>query len=185
MIDYQDVLDSIVRDPRYQRNLEWGAVRPGHPEGTVRAHQRALTQSLDVLRPKLSETEYWRLKVLVHTHDLFKGDAERGVPIASPRSHASLARSFLAEFCDDLDLQAMVQYHDEPFALWRPCQSRGLVDQDRLASLLNRISDWNVFLAFQILDGCTEGKDRGCIHWFFQQIAGRVESRFSETDIPG
>ena len=38
MIDYQAVFGSIVRDPRYQKNLDWGESRPGHPEGTVRAH---------------------------------------------------------------------------------------------------------------------------------------------------
>src|SRR5215475_6407114 len=108
MTDYKQMLDSIKRDPRYQRNLDWGKSRPGHPEGTVRAHIAELERNLEALRPKLSETDFWRLRVLVHCHDIFKGEAEHGVPIAAPRSHASLARAFLAGFSDDADLLATV-----------------------------------------------------------------------------
>jgi len=41
MIDYKRILAAITSDPRYQRNLDRGGVRPDHPEGTVRAHRRA------------------------------------------------------------------------------------------------------------------------------------------------
>jgi len=49
----------------------------------------------------------------------------------------------------------MVQYHDEPFALYRQYETRGKYNQDRLANLLNSIRDWNLFLAFSLIDGCT------------------------------
>jgi len=77
----------------------------------------------------------------------------------------------------------MVQYHDEPFALWRQFASRGKFNQERLNALLTSIRDWNLFLAFNIVDGCTEGKDRNNLRWFFQQVAGKVESKFTEVDI--
>ena len=32
MTDYQQIFNAITRDPRYQRNLDWGEPRPGHPE---------------------------------------------------------------------------------------------------------------------------------------------------------
>jgi hypothetical protein len=138
---------------------------------------------LESLRPKVSETDYWRLKVLIHTHDTFKGEAERGVPITAATSHASLACAFLAEFCDDTDMLAMVQYHDEPFALWRQFEAKGKFNQERLTALLASIRDWNLFLAFNIVDGCTEGKGREPLRWLFQQVAGKVESQFTEADI--
>jgi hypothetical protein len=53
----------------------------------------------------------------------------------------------------------------------------------RLTALLNAIRDWNLFLAFNIVDSCTEGKDREPLRWLFQQVAGKVESQFTETDI--
>src|SRR5882672_5904060 len=183
MRDYQEIFAAITSDPRYQRNLDWGKVRPGHPEGTIRAHIAELERNLERLREKLSETDCWRLKVLVHTHDTFKGEARPGAPIAAPNSHASLARAFLAEFCDDTDMQAMVQYHDEPFALWRQFETKGKFNQERLTALLTGIRDWNIFLAFNIVDGCTEGKGREPLRWLFQQVAGRVQSQFTEADI--
>jgi hypothetical protein len=183
MTDYKQILDTITGDSRYQRNLDWGEPRPGHSEGTVRAHIAELEGNLEALRHKLTETDYWRLRVLIHTHDTFKGEAQRGAPITSGNSHASLARAFLADFCDDADMLTMVQYHDEPFALWRQFASRGKFNQERLNTLLTSIRDWNLFLAFSIVDGCTKGKDRDNLRWFFQQVAGKVESKFTEADI--
>jgi hypothetical protein len=183
MMDYKQLFDSITSDPRYQRNLDWGEARPGHPEGTVRAHIAEVDRNLEAIRHRLSETDYWRLRVLIHTHDTFKGEAQPGVPIAAPNSHASLARAFLAEFCTDGDMLAMVQYHDEPFALWRQLASKGKFNQQRLAALLTGIRDWNLFLAFNIVDGCTEGKGREPLRWLFAQVAGKVASQFTAADI--
>jgi hypothetical protein len=183
MTDYKKIFDAITSDARYQRNLDWGKARPGHPEGTIRAHIAGLERNLEQLRQKVSETDYWRLKVLIHTHDTFKGEAQSGVPITAQNSHASLARDFLAEFCDDADMLAMIQYHDESFALWRQFAFKGEFNQERLATLLTSVRDWNLFLAFTVIDGCTEGKERDKLRWFFRQVADRVESKFTETDI--
>jgi hypothetical protein len=170
-------------DPRYQRNLDWGEARTGHPEATVRVHIAEVDRNLETLRHKLSEADYWRLRVLIHTHDTFKGEAQPGVPITAPNSHASLARAFLADFCADGDMLAMVQYHDEPFALWRQFASKGKFNQERLTALFAGIRDWNLFLAFNVVDGCTEGKGREPLQWFFEQVTGKVESKFTATDI--
>jgi len=180
---YQHIFESIIADPRYRANLDWGEPRSGHPEGTVRAHIAELEANLQALKGRLVEDELWKLRILVHVHDSFKRDAERGVAIANPRSHASLARDFLAEFCQDEDLLAMVQYHDEPFALWRQLQTRGECDQDRLANLIRTIKDWNLFLAFAIIDGCTDGKSREPLRWLFGVVEGHVESRFTAADL--
>jgi hypothetical protein len=185
MTNYQEILATIRGDPRYQRNIDWGQARPGHPEGTVGAHIQELEANLEGLRHRLSETDYWRLKVLIHTHDTFKSEAQPGVPITAPNSHASLARAFLAEFCDDADLLATVQYHDEPFALWRRYASKGKVNAARLSTLLTTIQDWNLFLAFCIIDGCTDGKEREPSRWLFRQLGGKVETRLTEADILG
>jgi hypothetical protein len=183
VIDYRKVFEAVVSDSRYLANLDWGEARPGHPEGTVRAHIAELEQNLGRLRDRLSEEEYWKLRVLVHVHDSFKADAKRGAAIADPRSHASLARAFLAEFCEDGDLLAMVQWHDEPFALYRGFCARGSCDAERLERLLGAILDWDLFLGFCLVDGCTEEKPREGLRWFLGVMSGRVESRFSEVDV--
>ncbi len=183
MIDYKEIFHAIAGNPRYLRNLDWGEVRPGHPEGTIRAHITELDRNLETLRHKLSETDYWRVRVLIHTHDTFKGEAQPGAPIKAPNSHASLARAFLADFCANADILAMVQYHDEPFALWRRATLKGKFNRARMTALLTCIQDWNLFLVFNIVDGCTKGKDREPLRWLFRQVAGKVESNFTEADI--
>jgi hypothetical protein len=180
---YQKSLEAVQLDRRYQANLDWGESRPGHPEATVRAHIDEIERNLETMKPLLSDIEYWKLKLLVHTHDTFKGEAEPGVAITQPKSHAFLAREFLAAYCPDPDLLAMVQYHDEPFALWRQFEAKAKYNQDRLASLIQNIKDWDLFLAFNIIDGCTEGKSREPLHWFFKEVQGKVKSRFCENDI--
>lgn len=181
MEDYVSILDTIQRDERYRRNLDWGKPRAGHPEGTVRAHIAELERNLKQLRPKLSELDYSKLQVLIHVHDSFKAEAKSGVAISDPRSHASLARSFLAEFCTDSDLLTMVQLHDEPYALWRQDQ-HGRFNTERFNALLNAIKDWNLFLAFLIIDGCTEGKGREPLQWIFAKLDGKVTTVFSVAD---
>ena len=182
-MDFAAIFQSVVSDPRYQQNLDWGQPRSGHPEGTVQAHITELEENLDVLRPNLSDAEFWQLRLLIHTHDTFKAEAKPGVAITDPESHASLARTFLAEFCSDQDLLAMVQYHDEPFALWRQWRSKGKHNSQRFNSLLDAISAWDLFLAFNIIDGCTIGKSREPLHWFLTEVQPRVKSRFSASDI--
>jgi len=175
MCDFEQVLRRVLADERYQRNLDWGKPRKGHPEGTVRQHIRELEENLESLRSKLSSEDAWKLKVLIHIHDTLKAESKHGVPIIHSRSHASIAREFLADYCDDKDLLNMVQLHDEPYALWRKYQNSGL-DEQRLGCLLETISDWKLFLTFLIVDGCTEGKSREPLLWFFGVIEGRVTS---------
>jgi hypothetical protein len=183
LMDYRKAFDTVSSDPRYLANLDWGQARAGHPEGTVRAHIAEIEPNLEQLRPKLTDEEYWKLKLLVHTHDSFKAESKSGVAITDPTSHASLARAFLSAHCDDADLLSMVQYHDEPFALFRQFETKGKYNQDRFNTLLKAIRDWNLFLAFNIIDGCTAGKSREPLQWLFREVAGKVESKFTSDDI--
>jgi len=182
-MEYRNAFTAVTQDPRYLANLDWGEARPGHPEGTVRAHIAQVEANLEVLRHKLTDDDYWKLKLLIHTHDTFKAESERGVAITHPKSHASLARVFLATHCPDPELLAMVQYHDEPFALYRQFENKRTWNQERFQALLKGIRDWNLFLAFTIIDGCTPGKSREPLHWFFGQVADQVQSRFTAGDI--
>ena len=130
-----------------------------------------------------TSADYWKLRLLTHTHDTFKAQAIVGASIDDPASHASLARAFLAEFCNDSDLLAMLQYHDEPFALWRQVEANEKHNAERFARLLNSIKDWNLFLTFTIIDGCTEGKSRDPLRWFLREVCGKVKSGVTTDDI--
>ena len=166
-------------------NRIWIGVSLGRDtrKGQSEAHIAELEKNLAAIQHRIKEEDYWKLKILIHTHDTFKADAIAGVSIAHPSSHSSLACRFLADHCDDPDLIAMVRYHDEPFALWRQMQAKGVSGSERLSVILNAIQDWNLFLAFSILDGCTQGKDREPLRWFFELVQGKAESDFTDEDI--
>ena len=183
MSEFESIFNRITSDARYRANLDWGEPREGHPEGTIRAHIEEMEGNLESLRPKLTSDEDWKLKILIHTHDTFKPDAQEGIAIAHPSSHASRAKAFLAEFTNDADLLDIVQYHDEPFALYRQQQHRGKFNQHRFDQLLNRIEDWNLYHAFLIIDGSTAGKSREALEWWFSKVRGRIDSTFSVADI--
>ena len=170
-MNYEKLFNTIIEDPRYQSNLDWGKPRRGHPEGTVRAHIIELEENLYRLRAHLSEEAYWKLKVLIHVHDSFKKDASKGVAIEDPRSHASLARRFLEEYRKDGDLLLMVQYHDEPFALYRQQTLKGRFNRSRLSKLRNSIQDWKLFLRFLLVDGYTPGKSLEPLTWSVENLA--------------
>lgn len=182
MCNYESIFQAITADPQYRRNLDWGQPRKGHPEGTVRAHIEELEQNLKDLAVPQGSEEYWKLMILIHVHDSFKAEATRKVPITDPRSHASLARSFLARHCQDRDLLAMTQLHDEPYAIWRKARTGRGTDESRMQKLLHAIKDWRLFLKFLLIDGSTAGKDAGPLEWAVSEIAPRVGSHAEATE---
>lgn len=172
MSRYQKLFNQLTKDPAYLGNLDWGKPRRGHPEGTVRAHIEELEGNLSRLPVEKGSEEYWKLKILIHVHDSFKKDSKKGVPIDHPHSHASLARRFLERYCREPDLLNMVQYHDEPYALYRQYAQRGRANPQRLSKLLAGIGDWELFCKFLLVDNCTEGKDSAPTEWNIQHLAG-------------
>ena len=108
------------------------SIGAGHERGTARGRYAGTSANWNVTwRPfhRVCQLSGAKLRILIHTHDTFKADAKRGVAIWHPQSHASLARAFLGEFCDDEDLLAMVQLHDEPYALFLQTQRTGRVNE--------------------------------------------------------
>jgi hypothetical protein len=177
----QELVERVKADPRYVRNVEYGQPRPGHPEGSVRAHIAHLEANLARLEPRLPRPDYyWTLLFLIHVHDTFKAEA-LDVAILDPRSHASLARAFAAEFTGDADLLNMLQFHDEGYALWRQLHHSGRYDQARFQRLLATIQDWDLFLLFNIVDGCTEGKQRAPLRWFIGAVREHKPTCVDET----
>lgn len=170
-------LEAIVIDADYLKNLDTGKPRRGHPEATPRAHIADLTFNLNAISRLLSEEQSLKLKILIHTHDTFKADATRGARIQDPTSHSSLARTFLQKHTSDPDLLNMVQFHDEFYALWRQHQLLGH-DEKRIQSMLSAITDWDVFLTFNIIDRLTPGKSFEPLNWTLEQVKGRAATTF-------
>lgn len=176
----KEILNNIKADPRYAKGIAYGVPRPGHSEGAVLNHLLDLDANLERMKPLLSDEEYWKLAVLIHTHDTFKGSAKPDSPIKDPQSHASLARMFLSEFTNDLDLLQMVQYHDEGLALYMQSMTslgpKAPYNQRRMRDNILTIKDLTLFLFFTIIDGYTPSKDHAKIRWFVDQVNLHVKT---------
>lgn len=178
----KDIVERVMADVRYLKNIEYGEPRSGHPEGKIKFHIAELEENLEKLVSRgISEEEYWKLKFIIHVHDTFKADATPDVPILNPNSHASLARKFAAEFTKEEDLLNMIQLHDVNYALWKQLNTTGSYDRDRFQSLLDTIQDWDLFLMFLIIDGSTQGKERSKLIWFIQEVMKHKKTRVDES----
>lgn len=167
---YHAALLSMLDDQRYVRGINWGAARPGHPEGTIAAHISELTENLRAIMGDLSQVEYEKAQIFIHAHDTFKGEAEKGARILDPKSHASLARSFVETRLGETALSAVIQYHDELYALWRGEVRNGSLDSDRYNTLVEKISDWDTFVTTKLVDSITSGKDIAPTVWALKLI---------------
>ena len=182
----QEIVTRILADPTYQKNIEYGRPRPGHPEGKVRFHIADLEANLERLRQRgISDEEYWKLKFLIHVHDTFKAEAKKNAPFLHPRSHATLARQFAARFTDDKDLLNMVQYHDQNYYLWLDYLRNGSLDSTTFQTLLDTIQDWDLFLMFTIIDGRTAGKDKNKLGWFIDEVRKHKPTRVDASWVDG
>lgn len=183
-MDFKKTVERVIIDPRYKRNVEYGEPRSGHPEGKIKHHITDLEANLEKLKHLLLDEEvYWKLKFLIHVHDTFKAQAidEEGAPSTDASSHETLARAFASDFADDEDLLNIIQYHDEIYALWKQYRSTGQYDTQWLARLLTTIQDWELYLAFTIVDGYTKGKDLEKLPWFINEIRQHKLTRVDES----
>lgn len=177
------IVEFIKLSSEYQKNIEYGTPRPGHPEGKLKFHIADLEANLEKLKNKgITHEQYWKLQFLIHVHDLFKIEELEGSPPFHTFHHATLAKKFASRFTDDEDLLSMIQFHDENYYLWLEFKKNGKVDKARFDNLLKSIKDWNLFLLFVIIDGCTKGKDYRKLEWFINEVkkhrATRVESNW-------
>ena len=170
-MNYEKAVKNVIDDPEYKKNVEWGISRSGHPEGNVKNHIAELEANLEKLKHRLiNEEDYWKLKFLIHVHDTYKVKAKRGVPAIDPNSHESLAKEYARKYVDDKYILAIIQYHDENYFLWKQFKESGSYDDEYLKTLLDAIDDWDLYLAFTIIDGNTEGKDLEKLPWFIREV---------------
>lgn len=168
----KEIIDLIKSTTRYQRNIQFGEPRSGHPEGKVQLHIEALEVNLQKIREKfsISEDYFWKLMFLIHVHDTFKAEVNKDSPNLFERSHAALAREFASQYTDDTDLLNMLQFHDLNYKLWKEYVTKGVYSIEEFQQLVDAIENWDVFLMFIIIDGCVDGKDYAKIPWFINEV---------------
>jgi len=169
--DFRNAVEQVIADARYIKNVEYDNAQTGHPEQSVKHHIAELEANLEKINHLLPNSDlYWKLKFLIHTHDLCKADAIAGVQAGAPGSHQKLARTLASYFTNDPDILNIIQYHDENYILWQQYRCNGQFNKHQFATLLNLIQDWDLYLAFTIIDGKTPGKEIERLPWFIDLV---------------
>lgn len=170
-----ELLESIKTDTTLTRNFSWGEPRAGHLEGTIVAHIEELMLNLGKISDQITPLQRAQLEIMILVHDSFKPEVALKVPITDPRSHASVAAAYIASIGDYPSLISMLQYHDEPYALWKKSVGSE-IDETRLRSLISVIKDWDIFLAFILVDSLVVGKDTEPTEWALRVLVPLVET---------
>jgi hypothetical protein len=114
-------------------------------------------------------------------HDLFKAEEQKKTPALHAKNHASLAKVYASQFTDDADILNIIQFHDENYYLWREYSQTGVYDRDRFQGILNTVKNWDLFLMFIIIDGCTEGKEPAKLTWFIDEVRKYKKTRVDSS----
>lgn len=153
------------------QGLAWGKPRQGHPEGSIGAHVSHLLGAVDECGAVgLRRAE---LRFLALVHDTLKGEVKEWLPRTGENHHAMRARRFAEGFTSDERLLATIELHDGPYSIWKRLRRTGELQEEKLARLIERLPDRELFMRFVELDGSTEGKDPEPIRWFRQELAAR------------
>jgi hypothetical protein len=148
--------------------VDWGAARPGHPEGAVKHHIADVLANVE--REATSPEERRRLRLAALVHDTFKYQAPEGsARVGSDGHHGTLAARFLERFVDDGELVEVVRWHDEAFAAWLTLTSRGdrRRAEQRVRALVKRLGGTlPLYQRFFRADNATEGKSPKSVEWF-------------------
>ena len=148
--------------------LAWGKPRKGHPEGSIGAHVADLLATID--RWEEPEPRRSELRFMALVHDTLKNRVQYWRPRTGENHHAMRARRLAEGYTHDERLLTTIELHDRPYAIWKKMSRRRRVDRKRVARLLERIEDPDLFMRFLELDGSTEGKNPEPIRWFREQL---------------
>lgn len=174
MFDLETDLERrIAADPAWREGAEWGRARPGHPEGTIKAHVASVLQNVDEF---YGESPFRaRLRLIALVHDTFKFQVDRSQPRTGENHHAMRARRFAERYTSDEPVLDVIEMHDEAYNAWQNGNRDGKWEKARrrAAALIARLGETlPLYLAFYRCDNSTEGKEWGCFEWFLGVVEG-------------
>jgi hypothetical protein len=151
---------AIVADPEWQAGVSWGKPRPGHPEGTVRAHIAEVLANVE--RFNGGPEQRARLRLIALIHDTFKFKVDRARPRIGANEHGRLAAAFASRYTRDHGVLKVIERHDDAYRAWRSS-----TNEARAAQLIADLEqDLDLFIAFYRCDTYTGDKTDADLHWF-------------------
>ena len=118
MSDDRAFVARIQESPQWQQAADWGTVRPGHPEGTIRRHvEEQVLPFIDLHYRALPD--YWAIVALAYLHDIGKPNVEfrDGAILGDPHSVHS-ARIAVELGAPDRLVQVIIR-NDRAYGYWR------------------------------------------------------------------
>lgn len=164
-----DLETRITDDPAWAEGAAWGTPRPGHPEGTVRAHIVEVLANVDDVA--LDPLDRQRLRLITLLHDTFKYRVDRTRPRAGENHHAMLARRFAERYVEDEEILEVIELHDEAYNAWARGHRHGRWDaaEARARRLVDRLGpSLGLYARFYRADNRTGSKDQAPLRWFEQ-----------------
>jgi len=157
----------LAAAPDFQRGLEYGKPRPGHPEGAVKWHIAEVLANVGNWYS--GQPHYWDLRMIALIHDTFKFQVDATRPKHGENHHAMLARRFAEKFLTDVAVLDVIELHDEAYNAWQKGSRDGNWERakERADALLKRLADnLTLYLDFYRCDNATGSKSNEPYDWF-------------------
>ena len=174
----------IIADLDFQKGLDYGKPRPGHPEGEVRHHIAEVLDNVEKMAKerKLRSETITRLVLIALIHDTFKYKVDRSKPRHGQNHHGYLARKFAEGYIADPDVLEVIELHDEAFLSYQ----KGARDDEwnkadaRLEQLLARLGSpegyrLRLYYYFFKCDNETGDKESESFEWFRRKVNGKYK----------
>ena len=159
--------ERIAADAEWQRGVEWGDPRPGHPEGAVKFHIAEVLANVE--RHAQSDHDRSRLRLIALIHDTFKHRVNRSRPRAGENHHGLIARRFAERYVSDPLVLEMIELHDEAYNAYSVGARRGAwaEAEARAHRLLTRLgASADLYRTFFRCDNETGDKTPDPLEWF-------------------
>ena len=155
----------IIGDAEFAEGAMFGEPRPGHPEGKVVYHIKAVLENIDSYSMPDNRTD---LRIVGLVHDTFKYKVDRNKPKSGENHHATIARRFAERFVAIPRVLETIELHDEAYNSWQKGERKANWEkaEERAIKLIQTLEDIDFYLVFYKCDNQTGEKSSENYNWF-------------------
>jgi hypothetical protein len=160
---------AIITNVEFIEGVNWGKVRPGHPESQVIYHIQQVLDNVNKFYGK--DDDRSNLRLIAILHDSFKYKVDHTQQKVGENHHGMIARRFAEKYVNDYGLCKIIELHDEAYNAWQKGSRRGdwygaVTRANNLISGLMIEGRLDLYLKFYRCDNATGDKSRDNYEWF-------------------
>lgn len=167
---FNETEEKVINDLEFQKGVQYGKPRPGHPEGKVLMHIIEVLKNIEdkFNENKLSQFAYADLRFIAIVHDSFKYKVDKSKPKNGNNHHAVIAKNFANKFINNKSLLQIIENHDEAYNAYNVGAKKGKWKkaEERANFLIDNMIDINLFFIFYECDNNTGNKSNENVIWF-------------------